>query len=600
MRIDDKQGGTRFETVSVDFSQIPWERSLVDVRVGDGGTTYAIIVLTNVPADRIHSSIRFTRPDERMLHWPVDLETPPKARLKLRVFSDNGEPSPAMVSLRWNTARPADVPLAGAIDLAPQFEAQGTAVSLRRANNPGLAGEYWCLPAEPVDMMISPGDYTITVRRGIEHVPIREGFTAEPGAIIEKAYTVARWVDMRRHGWYSGDDHVHSRILSDDDARRLMTWIKAEDIHVANVVKMGDIYRTWFEQRGFGRDYRVIDGDYILSPGQECPRTHAQIGHTLSLNITSMVRDTDRYYSYDWVARTVHGQGGLWGYAHVNSDLFFVHRDMSMNVPAGNVDFAEVLQFNHLGTDLYYDFLNLGFKITASAGSDVPWGGTVGEVRMYARVDPKDYTADAWFEAVRQGHTFVTNGPMIEFTVDGAIPGDELTAGPDQKLKVKARAWGDPARMLPIRLEIIRHGQAIKSIKSEEGQKEAALEFEVEAGDGFWIAARAEARNGAKAHTSPIYVVREGLRFWKYDAVEELIAKRLDSLAEVENIVKEAKDAVAQGGLTTEETGDDRAIRQLAIQGDTLLERVEKARQAYDELKAVAEKEREVRGQDRR
>ena len=41
-------------------------------------------------------------------------------------------------------------------------------------------------------------------------------------------------------------------------------------------------------------------------------------------------------------------------------------------------------------------------------------------------------------------------------------------------------------------------------------------------------------------------------------------------------------------------------IRQLAIQGDTLLERVEKARQAYDELKAVAEKEREVRGQDRR
>jgi hypothetical protein len=39
------------------------------------------------------------------------------------------------------------------------------------------------------------------------------------------------------------------RILSDADARNLMAWVQAEDIHLANVVKMGDIYRTYFEQR---------------------------------------------------------------------------------------------------------------------------------------------------------------------------------------------------------------------------------------------------------------------------------------------------------------------------------------------------------------
>ena len=36
-----------------------------------------------------------------------------------------------------------------------------------------------------------------------------------------------------------------------------------EDIHLANVVKMGDIYRTYFEQRGFGRDYRVVADDAL-------------------------------------------------------------------------------------------------------------------------------------------------------------------------------------------------------------------------------------------------------------------------------------------------------------------------------------------------
>jgi len=109
-----------------------------------------------------------------------------------------------------------------------------------------------------------------------------------------------------------------------------------------------------------------------------------QIGQALAMNITQMVRDTDRYFLYDEVFDAVHAQGGLTGYAHVNSGLFHVHRDMSLNVPRQKVDFVEILQFSHLGTDLYYDFLNLGCKLTASAGSDVPWGGTIGEVRAYA------------------------------------------------------------------------------------------------------------------------------------------------------------------------------------------------------------------------
>ena len=123
-----------------------------------------------------------------------------------------------------------------------------------------------------------------------------------------------------------------------------MAWVQAEDVHLANVVKMGDIYRTYFEQRGFGPDYRVVDGEYVLCPGQECPRTHDQIGHVLAMNITSMVRNTDRYFLYDEVVDAVHAQGGLWGYAHVNSGIFHVHRDMSINVPRQKADFVEILQ----------------------------------------------------------------------------------------------------------------------------------------------------------------------------------------------------------------------------------------------------------------
>jgi hypothetical protein len=48
---------------------------------------------------------------------------------------------------------------------------------------------------------------------------------------------------------------------------------------------------------------------------------------------------------------------------------------------------------------------------------------------------------------------------------------------------------------------------------------------------GCWLAARARAGDGTSAHTTPVYVVREGLRFWKFEWLDELLTKRLASLA---------------------------------------------------------------------
>lgn len=353
---------------------------------------------------------------------------------------------------------------------------------------------------------------------------------------------------------------------------------------------MGDINRTWFEQRGFGPDHRVIDGDYVLVPGQECPRTHDQIGHTISMNIQRMIRDTDQYYLYDQVFDQVHADGGLCGYAHVCSEMFHVHRDMTLNIPKGKVDFAEVPQFAHLGLELWYRFLNAGFKLTASAGSDIPWGGTLGEVRVYAYLGDRPFSADAWFEAMGKGRTFVTNGPMLEFTVDDALPGDELVVRRDRKVRVKARAWGSAEHVWPAKLVIVQHGEEIKVVESAEPTPELTIEMELDAGGGFWIAAHAVGQNGEHAHNTPVYVVRPGLRFWKHDEVDKRVAQATQSLDEIEKIVANAREQDAAGKLE-----DNRALKQLAVQGPALLQRVSEARAIWQNLKRVAEKEAPLR-----
>jgi hypothetical protein len=69
-------------------------------------------------------------------------------------------------------------------------------------------------------------------------------------------------------------------------------------------------------------------------------------------------------------------------------------------IPASGEHYKEAISAD------YYDILNLGFHLTASAGSDLPWGDTIGEARVYAYTG-KQFSAQRWYSALRKGHTFV-------------------------------------------------------------------------------------------------------------------------------------------------------------------------------------------------
>ena len=567
----------------------------VRIQAAARGTTWVLLSLNGIPSRPTSLVLEFQRESAEPVRLPLEVKAPTPARLKVSVLSDDtGLETPAMVRLvRKLNGR--DYRPANALDLAEQFDGHGT--GRLSTNLPGrLRGDYWCVPG-PFEMALPPGGWEIAVRRGLEHLPLFDTITLKPGEPAEHTYRPRRWVDMRKRGWFSGDDHVHFRLLNDEDAQRLMTWVQAEDLYLANVVEMGDINRTWFRQRGFGREHRVLSAGHVLSPGQECPRTGARfrLGHALAMNTTSLVRNPERYFLYDWMFDRVHRQGGLTGYAHVYRTYPQLHRDMSINVPKNKVDFLELMQIGILGTNLYYEFLDLGFKLTAAAGSDVPFAGTVGEVRMYAYA-PEAGDGDAWFEAVGRGRTFVTNGPMLELEVGGAMPGDELLVEKGQKVRVRARAWGHPGRSRPSRLEIVRHGRVIRRIQSSHpGEHELTLSFELEGENGCWIAARAEGSDGSQAHTTPVYVVHKPLRFWNYDRVERLIATRLDSLDEVERLVQRAR-SMHEGEVPDEPQGEgERAAwwetRRLAEQGPELLDRVAEAGRIYRQLRLVWKRE---------
>ena len=250
------------------------------------------------------------------------------------------------------------------------------------------------------------------------------------GVTQSQKITLKRWIDMPARGWYSGDMHVHWERTSAAANAPLLRWTQAEDVHVASILRMGDARETYFEQYGFGKAGRFVSGDYALAPGQEDPRTNI-IGHTLHLNLQAPVRDTDRYYLYNLVFDEVARQGGLNGYAHMQQPDglgFFVRRDMTTRSPrAAKPIFSRCASSAIWVEETYYEFLNLGFPLAVAAGSDVPWGNTVGTSRVYMLIR-KVFYSGCVVRRFKSGTHVCHHRPMLDFTVSGQLPGSVIQA----------------------------------------------------------------------------------------------------------------------------------------------------------------------------
>jgi hypothetical protein len=384
----------------------------------------------------------------------------------------------------------------------------------------------------PFEIRLPPGTYRIALSKGYEFVRQQHRVSVKAGSNLRERYELQRWVNMPELGWYSSDDHVHLR-RSPRENPLILRWMAAEDIHVGNLLQMGDFHTRYFTQYAFGAAGRYEEGGRLLSSGQEDPRT-PEIGHTISLGASQAVRvrPVDDYYAFDRTFDRVRMLGGVAGYAH-QAMTFHGYRGMTLDVLRRKIDFIELLQFCAPGGPLitthYYHFLDLGFPLTALAGSDFPWcgrnkefgaaedeGARIGDARFYTHVDGP-LTFDGWLRGVKAGQTFVTSGPMLDLEVDGAFPGATLERKDGETLHVVVEARGH-AVDVPLRdLELVVHGEVVKAVSAQEpGQSTERLRLthDLRVGaHGFWIAARARGAATQAAHTTPVYVRVNGTGF---------------------------------------------------------------------------------------
>ena len=445
-----------------------------------------------------------------------------KGKLRLSVSDVDGAESSARLGLfREDGSSP--LPDESALLLTPFEKSVRQWSLLSTPRGWPSAGRYVSFIKGSYQAELDPGTYTLVISKGPEYRLTTATVEILPGQTTQQEIRLRRWTNMPAKGWYSADGHIHIARPTQYLNKGVLAYMAAEDLHLSNLLQVSTpaTYAS-YPQYAFGKDGHYDVGNYALASGQESPRSSHR-GHTIGLNAPKYVWYNEGYFVYDRVGREIAEMGGMFGYAHVAIDAFNVRYGLATDVPLGHVSFLEILQMGKLSTDHFYDLLNLGYRLLPSAGSDFPFIETFGADRMYAQIGANEFSPSSWFDAYRQGRSFVTSGPIIEYKVNGDGKQSEYAVARGASLRVKADASVNPDFDLLDRIELVVAGEVVASAKAKGGTAALAIDHTLTPNHSTWAAVRTFGADGSVAHTAPFYILVDGeRRTWKRDQVARI------------------------------------------------------------------------------
>jgi hypothetical protein len=344
------------------------------------------------------------------------------------------------------------------------------------------------------------------------------------------------------HGLQAGNTHLHLMKLTHAEMDRylrvvpqadgldlvfvsLLRRIPDERDYISNTLTEGDLGRL--SQAGVlfgnGEEHR-----HNFGPGGE------GFGHVMLLNILKriepvsigpgiMKEGTDGIPLQRGI-RTARQDGATVIWCHNT----FGHEDIP-NWISGLLHAQNIFDGGDHGTyeDTFYRYLNVGMKVPFSTGTD--WF-IYDFSRVYLPVSG-ELTSKKWLAELAAGKTYITNGPFLEFTVNGKPIGETLISSIGDDVRIVGRAIG---RNDFRQIELIHNGRIIHTVKAQQDENHFAadLNHSLRVDGPGWFALRLPLSAGQNefgkplfAHTSPIYLTVNGQRLFRPDVARGLLTE---------------------------------------------------------------------------
>lgn len=388
----------------------------------------------------------------------------------------------------------------------------------------------------------------VEITKGLEYEPIHDTITLSPGKMALR-FTINRLLDSRADGWLSADTRCH--FLSPHDA---LLEAAAEDVAFVNLLARehdvpandGHLYRTISHLSAFsGQRAALESGGHAVIVNTF--NTHPALGRLGLLNSHRPVfplsfgamDETDDWSLADW-CNQCHRKGGLTVWCDAfRTEAGLLGGEALMNLLLGKIDVVELdaLERSQPFLPFWYRLLNAGCRasLVGSSGKDSN-RTAIGSMRTYTLMPAGDVSLAAWVEQTRQGRTYVTNGPLLDFRVNGQPPGSRIALdGANLSIRAVAKS------IVPFeKLEIVANGEVIAEASPTGYPLLVEIEREISLPEGGWIAARCRGSKQPNvyplqsvfAHSSPIHVAIEGRPFPANPNAVQLLRESVDRTRE--------------------------------------------------------------------
>jgi hypothetical protein len=425
--------------------------------------------------------------------------------LRLRVVGEDGRPAPARLEVRGAGA------MYGCADAVPSAAKPWT------PGRPFYAGSFVVEGGCSVD--VPAGSYIVAAERGLEYERLEHEISVGTEA-VEIKLQPRRWINMRELSWWSADFHIHR------DPEHVPLLARAEDLNLSVVFTIWNRRSYWSAERPPPKNaitsvapHRLVS----LMNAEDERGGGAWMLHGLPepLDISVPGRWYPPGLKFIRIARAVRPAGGVLPWFDSEKLIWWetpvvvaletpdsagvvhnhFHQQGGLDTeawgrPRDRQQYPGLDGLMRYSMDLYYRYLNLGFRMAPSAG---PASGVmpspVGYSRVYARMSGA-FTAANWYAALKRGPAFVTNGPMLFAELD--------TRGGRAVLRVNAEAREEIHS-----IEAVANGRVIGRKEAPANGTRMSGDFPVNVSAHTWVAARCflKTRETPRfAHSSPIYL----------------------------------------------------------------------------------------------
>ena len=416
------------------------------------------------------------------------------------------------------------------------------------------------IPGE-TQLKLPVGHVYIEISKGFEVKPIRTRFKVLPST-KEITVEIEKVLPWREKGWVTADTHVH--FLSPNSA---LLEGAGEGVNVVNLLasQWGELMTNVGDFDGkttHGSREKGGDGEYLVRVGTE-NRQHV-LGHISLLGYNGRILapmttggpdeaalgDPIEILLAEW-ARLCKKQDGVVILPHFPNPRL----EYPVSILNGDVNGVEMTSWGNLYSGIspysltdWYRFLNNGYFVAAVGGTDKMSAGTaVGTVRTYAKIEKdREFTYESWKEAIRKGNTFVSYDPLLEFKVDGHIPGSRIkmtSTGGSVDLSWKVESVTIP--MTKVELVVngeIREGRSVNPWKDEGS-------WHVNMKKSSWAAllVRGHYQNKAEmiaAHSSPVMLHVADSDFFAAADAMTILDQVEGAMAYIDSIGTRAEDKI--------------------------------------------------------